>query len=65
MPSGYPPQFVRRTQFGMVDSICTRCFRTIASTTHGDDLDAAEGSHVCARIDLASLHYPDKPNPVR
>jgi len=30
-----------------VDSICTRCYQTVANSKEGDDLDSEEERHVC------------------
>jgi hypothetical protein len=41
-------RFVRRAnKNGTTDSICTRCFVTVATGTWEADLDRAERSHVC------------------
>ena len=31
-----------------VDSICTRCYQTVASDNHEPNLESAEASHECA-----------------
>ena len=42
------PAFVRRRNSNSsFDSICTKCFRTIASAGSEDELSAHEGKHVC------------------
>ena len=37
---------------GSVDSICTRCLRTIASNNHEWSLAAVESQHECDPVDL-------------
>jgi hypothetical protein len=37
---------------GTYDSICTRCFRTIANANEEADLAAAEEAHNCSLADL-------------
>jgi len=37
----------RRNDDGSFDSICPRCFRTIAQSASEPDLQNAEDSHVC------------------
>jgi hypothetical protein len=44
--SATPPHH-RLNKDGTIDSICSRCFRTIASCRHEEDLKAAEIAHVC------------------
>jgi hypothetical protein len=42
------PEFVRRSKpDGKTDSICTKCYSTIATATWEADLDSAELSHLC------------------
>ena len=44
----FPPFARRRNPDSSIDSICARCFRTVASTTGSEEeLDADEKSHVC------------------
>ena len=45
----------RRKSDGAVDSICLRCFRTIASNNHETALAAAEARHECEPADLIRL----------
>lgn len=47
MPPAHSP-FVRRANTdGTTDSICTRCFATVATSLWEIDLDRAEQSHAC------------------
>jgi hypothetical protein len=43
----------------VIDSICLKCYRTVASTTVEPDLEAQEAAHVCSGMDLAVLLRPD------
>jgi len=54
---------------GTVDSICHRCFRTVATATREADLQTAEQKHACApedklRFELIAeatkLHFPKR-----
>jgi len=48
--------FVRRfNPNGTTDSICTRCFATVASATWEVDLDSAERCHKCDPSRLEQL----------
>ncbi len=42
---------------GSVDSICLRCFRTIASDKNGRSLDVMELQHECDPADLMRLEH--------
>jgi hypothetical protein len=42
----------RHNQDGSCDSICLRCFRTIASTRYEDWLAHEEINHACTLLDL-------------
>ena len=61
MQAGPSIPFVRRVKFGEVDSICTKCFRTIATAPTQDELVEAENAHQCDGIDLISLIHPSEP----
>ena len=37
----------RRNHDQSIDSICTRCYQTIASADHAHDLDVSESTHLC------------------
>ena len=53
------PDFVRRSNLnGTVDSICTKCYVTVATATWEADLDLAEPRHKC---DSWRLEYYKKP----
>jgi hypothetical protein len=41
------PPFVRRPRANGADSICTKCFRTIATDKTDEELTRAENEHVC------------------
>jgi len=44
----YMPDFVRRANLnGSIDSICTKCYVTVATATLDADLDSAEPRHQC------------------
>lgn len=50
------PDFVRRPKSdGTTDSICTRCFLTVATATWEADLDSAEQGHECNPWRLENL----------
>src|ERR1700677_4932872 len=51
----FPP---RHNRDGTIDSICTRCFETIATTTDESDLQKPEESHICTRLHLSQISYP-------
>jgi hypothetical protein len=42
-----PPFARRRNKDSSIDSICTKCFQTIASLACEDDLAAHEQKHIC------------------
>jgi hypothetical protein len=46
---------------GMVDSICLRCYRTIARTIGESDRVLKEAGHVCDAMDLAILVCQEHP----
>ena len=55
-------KFAHRPQAdGMVDSICLRCYLTIAVTMNESDREAQEAEHVCEGIELALLPSPERP----
>ena len=58
------PDFTHRhNPNGTTNSICLKCFRTIASSSNEeDDLDAAEAAHKCGGFDLGYLLRPDDPD---
>jgi len=45
----------RHNRDGMVDSICSECLATIASTSNEHDLERHEQAHVCDPIRLCQL----------
>jgi hypothetical protein len=51
--------FIHRLRSGTVDSICTRCYRTIAKETREDDLAKHEWAHHCDGLDFLGLLHPD------
>lgn len=48
----------RRNADGTYDSICTKCFVTVASTNNEADLLKAEEAHICSGLDLDRIFYP-------
>ena len=58
------PQFVkRRNRDSSIDSICTKCFLTIASvTTSEDDLAAREEKHICDPYEVLGRMHADSQN---
>jgi hypothetical protein len=58
MASSLQPNFVRRfNPDGTTDSICRKCFLTVATATWEADLDSAEQCHKC---DPSRLEYLKK-----
>jgi hypothetical protein len=47
--NGYPR---RRHADGTYDSICPRCFVTVARQMTGAELDSEEQHHICSGMDL-------------
>jgi hypothetical protein len=58
------PQFARRrNRDSSIDSICTKCFLTIASvTTSEEDLAAYEKKHICEDYGELGRVHADSPN---
>jgi hypothetical protein len=47
-PLRIPPLFARRTNAdGSIDSICRKCYITVASATRESDLVCFEREHIC------------------
>lgn len=40
------------------DSICTKCFTTLATSSKEADLKAAEDAHVCPGFDFGRVMHP-------
>ena len=55
-----PTVFVghRKNADGTHDSICPRCYATIATEHDQDDLPAQEAEHVCKEADLLRIQHP-------
>jgi hypothetical protein len=52
--------FARRTNpNGTTDSICLKCFRTIATETGEASLASKETAHECFGLDVGGLLHPD------
>lgn len=49
----------RKNADGTYDSICNRCFATIATEHDQDDLLAQEAGHVCKEEDLLRIQQPE------
>lgn len=49
----------RKNADGTYDSICRRCFATVATERDLDDLLAQEAGHVCKEEDLLRIDHPD------
>ena len=59
----FPPFVRRRNRDSSIDSICTKCFQTIASvTTTEDGLDAHEENHLCAPYEQLVRIHADSQN---
>jgi hypothetical protein len=39
---------------GLIDSVCSWCFATVATKTNDDDLREAESRHTCNGLELAA-----------
>jgi hypothetical protein len=46
---------------GGTDSICLKCYRTVATTFYESDRQTKEAGHVCEQMDLAVL-VPEQPD---
>jgi hypothetical protein len=54
--------FAHRCNAGsVVDSICLKCYQTVARTTDPTDRQAQEAAHQCEGYDLAALLRPGEP----
>jgi hypothetical protein len=51
----------RRNADGSIDSICLKCYRTVASRRAEEELDAPQAAHVCSGFDLAHLPHQAEP----
>lgn len=49
----------RRKPNGKFDSICIRCFLTVATADTEADLKAAESAHDCRGFDLCEIMQPE------
>jgi len=68
METRHPARFAHRPLkdqngdfIGTIDSICLKCYLTIATTTNAADKQAQESAHTCAGFDLAHMFrgYPE------
>jgi hypothetical protein len=50
--NGFPQ---RQNRDGSYDSICPRCFLTVAKGLSPRELDVEERIHICSPIDLATI----------
>jgi hypothetical protein len=53
-----PTRFMHRLRIGSVDSICTKCERTIASAETESELGQLERIHQCEGFDSAASINP-------
>lgn len=56
-----PPAFVhRQNKDGTIDSICRRCFRTVATALTEEELRPGEEAHRCIPLTASPLrsHHP-------
>jgi hypothetical protein len=51
----------RKNSENTFDSICTKCFAKIATSSDEADLEAAEESHVCPGFNLGQVMRPGEP----
>ena len=58
----FPPFVRRHNRDSTIDSICTKCFQTIASALCEDDLAAPEQTHVCVPLDEFVSWRADPPS---
>jgi hypothetical protein len=50
----------RKNPDGSFDSICNRCYQTVATAKIEAELDAFEGEHICGRFNLRDILHPEK-----
>jgi hypothetical protein len=50
----------RHNPDGTIDSICIRCFATIATEYDEADLRKVEEAHICSGLDLGRILYPQE-----
>lgn len=48
----------KRNRDNTFDSICLKCFQTIARSSNEGDLKVVEDAHACPGIDLGRILYP-------
>jgi hypothetical protein len=53
----------RRNDNGTTDSICLKCFRTIATKRTKAELVDSEAAHECGGFNLAFTLYPEDQSP--
>jgi hypothetical protein len=59
MAQSLSPMFPHRhNPDGTIDSICARCFVTIATEGRESDLQEAEDAHICSGLNLSRISYP-------
>jgi hypothetical protein len=51
----------RRLPSGTVDSICLKCYKTVAITRDEVDQKAQEAAHICTGLNMAELLEPPTP----
>jgi hypothetical protein len=54
-------KFARRQRQKGTDSICLKCFTTIASSGDAGELEAQEATHNCNGPDLGRMLHPEMP----
>ena len=54
------PRFVHREIYRTVDSICTKCFLTVANADREEDLAQIEAAHTCNELDRSPLVHFDR-----
>ena len=60
-PEEQQPHFVRRYTEAGIDSICTRCFATVATVKKEADLGRFEREHKCDPMKLERFEYVSEP----
>jgi hypothetical protein len=54
-----PPAFPRRlNNDGTYDSICNRCFKTLATSSDETELLNAEQAHICPGFNMENIFLP-------
>jgi hypothetical protein len=62
IPTVFKAKFIHRSRVdGSVESICLRCYQTVAASVEQSDRDTQEATHNCEGMRLSGLLHPDAP----